>query len=212
MKCEQGGRGGREGAGLSVAPVATGCAYGRRWLPRLSGRGRCLVGSRSGQWPGADVRSRCRSSRTPGAGHGRARAVRVAAYHRQRGGGVAVHLNDSCVPGIPDVEGQLMVHNDFVTGIHDTSVEPRDLAGWAYVLDEVEAGREAVWREAARVAEIGIRLDWREDDHDRITVTVADQQTTRLAISLHMEHGWIDEQRALLDRLRTAWAHLIPGE
>ncbi|MFC9226388.1 DUF5959 family protein [Streptomyces hygroscopicus] len=130
----------------------------------------------------------------------------------KRGGGVAVHLNDSYVPGIPDVEGQLMVHNDFVTGIHDTSVEPRDLAGWAYVLDEVEAGREAVWREAARVAEIGIRLDWREDDHDRITVTVADQQITRLAISLHMEHGWIDEQRALLDRLRTAWAHLIPGE
>ncbi|MEV5986368.1 DUF5959 family protein [Streptomyces sp. NPDC052051] len=69
---------------------------------------------------------------------------------------------------------KLLVHNDFVSGVHDTYVDPRDLAGWAHVLDEVAAGRNAVWREAARVAEIGIRLDWREEDRDRITVAIAD--------------------------------------
>ncbi|MFE2677339.1 DUF5959 family protein [Streptomyces hygroscopicus] len=178
----------------------------------MSGRGRRLVGRRSGQWPGADVRPRCRSSRTPGAGHGRARAIRVAAYHRQAGRrcrGPAERLLRSGHPGRGGAaDGPQRLRDG--DSRHLRGAE--DLAGWAYVLDEVEAGREAVWREAARVAEIGIRLDWREDDHDRITVTVADQQTTRLAISLHMEHGWIDEQRALLDRLRTAWAHLIPGE
>lgn len=110
------------------------------------------------------------------------------------------------------MEGQLLVHNDFVSGVHDTYVEPRDLADWARVLDEVTAGRDAVRREGARVAEIGIRLDWREDDHDRITVTIADQQTTTPAVSLTMDRGWIDEQRLLLGRLRAAWAHLMPAE
>ncbi|MFF3288776.1 DUF5959 family protein [Streptomyces sp. NPDC003023] len=126
------------------------------------------------------------------------------------GGSVVVELNDSYAPGIPDVKGQLLVHNDFVSGVQDTYVDPTDLAGWAHVLDEVAAGNDAVWREAARVAEIGIRLDRREDDHDGITVTVADQQTTRLAVSLTVDRGWIDEQRVLLERLRTVWAHLIP--
>ncbi|MFE7713136.1 DUF5959 family protein [Streptomyces sp. NPDC057486] len=128
------------------------------------------------------------------------------------GGSVMVQLNDSYAPGIPDLQGQLLVHNDFVAGIHDTFVDPRDLAGWSHVLDEVAAGRNAVWREAARVAEIGIRLDWRENDHDRITVTIADQQTTRLAISLDVDRGWIDEQRVLLERLRAVWAHLLPAD
>ncbi|MFF1963750.1 DUF5959 family protein [Streptomyces sp. NPDC058232] len=128
------------------------------------------------------------------------------------GGSVVVELNDSYAPGIPDVKGQLLVHNDFVAGVLDTYVDPRDLAGWAHVLDEVAAGHDAVWREAARVAEIGIRLNWREDDQDGITVTVADQQTTRLALTLEVDRGWIDEQRALLERLRAVWAHLIPAE
>lgn len=128
------------------------------------------------------------------------------------GGSVVVELNDSYAPGIPDVTGQLLVHNDFVAGVLDTYVDPRDLAGWAHVLDEVAAGHDAVWREAARVAEIGIRLNWREDDHDGITVTIADQQTTRLDLSLEVDRGWIDEQRALLKRLGTIWAHLIPAD
>ncbi|MGW5277826.1 DUF5959 family protein [Streptomyces sp. NPDC004044] len=128
------------------------------------------------------------------------------------GGSVVVELNDSYAPGIPDVKGQLLVHNDFVSGFLDTYVDPTDLTGWAHVLDEVAAGHDAVWREAVRVAEIGIRLDWREADHDRITVTIADQQTTRLAISLDMDRGWIDEQRVLLDRLRAVWAHLLPAD
>ncbi|MEU0394869.1 DUF5959 family protein [Streptomyces sp. NPDC006208] len=127
------------------------------------------------------------------------------------GSSVVVELNDSYAPGIPDVKGHLLVHNDFVSGVHDTYVEPRDLAGWAHVLDQVAAGHDAVWRGAGRVAEIGIRLDWREDDHDRITVTIADQQTTRPAVSLTMDRGWIDEQRVLLERLRAVWAHLIPA-
>ncbi|GAA3627782.1 DUF5959 family protein [Streptomyces chitinivorans] len=135
--------------------------------------------------------------------------LRITGGH---GGSVVVELNDSYAPGVPDVEGRLLVHNDFVSGVHNTYVAPRDLADWARVLDEVAAGRDAVWREAARVAEVGIRLDWREDDHDRITVTIADQQTTRLAVSLTMDRGWIDEQRLLLERLRAAWAHLIPAE
>ncbi|MDR3082593.1 MAG: DUF5959 family protein [Streptomyces sp.] len=135
--------------------------------------------------------------------------LRIVGIH---GGSVVVQLNDSYAPGIPDVVGQLLVHNDFVSGLLDTYVDPRDLTGWEHVLDEVAAGRDAVWREAARVAEIGIRLNWREDDHDGITVTVADQQTTRLAVSMDVDRGWIDEQRALLDRLRAAWAHLIPEE
>ncbi|MGV9286558.1 DUF5959 family protein [Streptomyces sp. NPDC003719] len=130
----------------------------------------------------------------------------------QYGGSVVVELDDSCAPGIPDVTAQLLVHNDFVAGVLDTYVDPRDLAGWAHVLDEVAAGRDAVWREAARVAEIGIRLDWREDDHDGITVTIADQQTTRLALSLTVDPGWIDEQRALLERLGAVWAHLMPTD
>jgi hypothetical protein len=128
------------------------------------------------------------------------------------GGSVAVELDNSYAPGIPDVKGQLLVHNDFVAGVLDTYVDPRDLAGWAYVLDEVAAGHDAVWREAARVAEIGIRLNWRENDQDGITVTIADQQTTRLALSLEVDRGWIDEQRALLERLRAVWAHLIPAD
>ncbi len=128
------------------------------------------------------------------------------------GGSVVVQLNDSYAPGIPDVRGRLLVHNDFVTGIHDTDVGPEDLDDWTHVLDEVAAGRDAIWREAARVTEVGIRLDWREDEQDQITVTIDDQQTTRLAVSLEMDHGWIDEQRALLDRLRAVWAHLIPEE
>ncbi|MFB7224941.1 DUF5959 family protein [Streptomyces sp. NPDC056227] len=134
--------------------------------------------------------------------------LRVIGKH---GGSVVVQLNDSYAPNIPDVQGQLLVHNDFVSGIHDTFVEPGDLASWSHVLDEVAAGRNAVWREAARVAEIGIRLDWRENDHDRITVTIADQQTTRLAISLAVDRGWIDEQRVLLERLRAVWVKFPPG-
>ncbi|MFD8200493.1 DUF5959 family protein [Streptomyces sp. NPDC059701] len=130
----------------------------------------------------------------------------------QYGGSVVVELDDSYAPGIPDVTAQLLVHNDFVAGVLDTYVDPRDLAGWAHVLDEVAAGRDAVWREAARVAEIGIRLDWREDDQDGITVTIADQQTTRLSLSLTVAPGWIDEQRALLDRLGAVWAHLMPTD
>ncbi|MEW2295685.1 DUF5959 family protein [Streptomyces sp. NPDC006743] len=135
--------------------------------------------------------------------------LRITGRH---GGRVVVELNDSYAPGIPDVKGQLLVNNDFVAGVLDTYVDPRDLAGWAHVLEEVAAGRDAVWREAARVAEIGIRLDWREDDQDGITVTIADQQTTRLAISLEVDRGWIDEQRDLLKRLGTVWAHLIPTD
>ncbi|MFF9870313.1 DUF5959 family protein [Streptomyces sp. NPDC013953] len=129
---------------------------------------------------------------------------------RYGGASVVVQLDDSNAPGIPDTTAQLLVHNDFVSGVWTTYVEPWDLAGWEHVLDEVAAGRDAVWREAARVAEIGIRLDRREDDHDRITVTVHDQQTTGLALALDMDRGWIDEQRVLLDRLRAAWAHLVP--
>ncbi|MGY6025201.1 DUF5959 family protein [Streptomyces spinosirectus] len=128
------------------------------------------------------------------------------------GGSVVVALDDSYTPGIPDAKGQLLVHNDFVAGVLDTYVDPRDLADWAHVLDEVAAGHDAVWREAARAAEIGIRLNWREDDRDGITVTIADQQTTRLALSLEVDRGWIDEQRAMLESLRTAWAHLIPED
>lgn len=92
------------------------------------------------------------------------------------GGSVVVELNDSYAPGLPDVKGPLLVHNDFVAGVLDTSVDPRDLAGWAHALDEVTAGRNAVWREAVRVAEIGIRLNWREDDQYGITVTIADSR------------------------------------
>ncbi|MEV8395878.1 MULTISPECIES: DUF5959 family protein [unclassified Streptomyces] len=60
------------------------------------------------------------------------------------GGSVVVELNDSYAPGIPDVKGQLLVHNDFVSGVHDTYVEPRDLADWAHVLDEVLPGAGTV--------------------------------------------------------------------
>jgi hypothetical protein len=136
--------------------------------------------------------------------------MRIVGEHG--GGSVVVQLNPSYAPGIPDTVGQLSVHNDFVTGIQEISVEPTDLAGWAHVLDEVAAGRDAVWREAARVTEVGIRLARRENDHDQIRVTVADHQTTRLAVSLTMAPGWIDDQRTLLTRLRAAWAHLLPGE
>ncbi|MFF5971251.1 DUF5959 family protein [Streptomyces sp. NPDC012769] len=132
----------------------------------------------------------------------------VGAY----GGGVVLELEDSYAPGVPSVEGQLSVHSDFVAGVLDTNVLPEDLPGWAWVLDEVAAGRDAVWREFSRAPSVGIRLEWREDDHDGITVTVADQQTTRVSVTLHMERSWIDEQRALLDRLRAAWAHLLPKD
>ncbi|MFE9046484.1 DUF5959 family protein [Streptomyces sp. NPDC007818] len=126
------------------------------------------------------------------------------------GGGVAIELDESAAPGIPDTGGELMVHNDFVAGVTRTYVEPYDLARWEHVLDEVEAGRDAVWREHARVAEIGIQLVHREEDQDQITVTVADQQTTRVAINLEVNRGWIEEQRALLDRIRKAWKHVHP--
>ncbi|MEW2258183.1 DUF5959 family protein [Streptomyces sp. NPDC047869] len=51
--------------------------------------------------------------------------LRIIGKH---GGSVVVELNDSYAPGIPDVKGQLLVHNDFVSSVHDTFVEPRDLA------------------------------------------------------------------------------------
>ncbi|NGO79794.1 hypothetical protein G6045_29665 [Streptomyces sp. YC504] len=126
------------------------------------------------------------------------------------GGSVAIELDESMAPGVPDTSGELMVHNDFVAGVHHTYVEPYDLASWEHVLDEVEAGRDAVWREHARVAEIGIRLVDREEGQDQITVTVADQQTTRVAISLEVNRGWIDEQRGLLHGIREAWKHVHP--
>ncbi|MGW7316672.1 DUF5959 family protein [Streptomyces sp. NPDC054865] len=126
------------------------------------------------------------------------------------GGSVAIELDESGVSGIPDTSGQLMVHSDFVAGVTRTYVEPYDLAPWKHVLDEVEAGRDAVWREYARVAEIGIQLVDRKDDQDQITVTVADQQTTRVAISLEVNRGWIDEQRELLRAIRKVWKHAHP--
>ncbi|MEU2160680.1 DUF5959 family protein [Streptomyces chengbuensis] len=126
------------------------------------------------------------------------------------GGSVAIELDESGAPGIPDTSGALMVHNDFVAGVHHTYVEPYELATWEHVLDEVEAGRDAVWREHARVAEIGIQLTDREEDQDHITVTVADQQTTRVAISLEVDRGWIEEQRALVHEIRKVWKHVHP--
>ncbi|MFF2780342.1 DUF5959 family protein [Streptomyces sp. NPDC058052] len=126
------------------------------------------------------------------------------------GGSVAIELDESGASGIPDTSGELMVHNDFVAGVTRTYVEPYDLAAWEHVLDEVEAGRDAVWREHARVAEIGIQLVDREDDQDQISVTVADQQTTRVTISLEVNRGWIEEQRELLHEIREAWKHVHP--
>ncbi|WP_328946880.1 DUF5959 family protein [Streptomyces sp. NBC_00250] len=126
------------------------------------------------------------------------------------GGSVAIELDESGASGIPDTSGELIVHNDFVAGLTRTYVEPYDLAPWEHVLDEVEAGRDAVWREHARVAEIGIQLVDREDDQDQITVTVADQQTTRVAISMEVNRGWIEEQRELLHGIREAWKHVHP--
>ncbi|MFD4717807.1 DUF5959 family protein [Streptomyces sp. NPDC058423] len=126
------------------------------------------------------------------------------------GGSVAIELDESGAPGIPDTSGALMVHNDFVAGVHHTYVEPYELATWEHVLDEVKAGRDAVWREHARVAEIGIQLVDREEDQDQITVTVADQQTTRVAITLEVDRGWIEEQRALLHEIRKVWKHVHP--
>ncbi|MDA5280533.1 DUF5959 family protein [Streptomyces sp. NPDC054904] len=126
------------------------------------------------------------------------------------GGSVAIELDESGGSGIPDTSGELMVHSDFVAGITRTYVEPYDLAPWEHVLDEVEAGRDAVWRECARVAEIGIQLVDREDDQDQITVTVADQQTTRVAISMEVNRGWIEEQRELLHGIRRVWKHVHP--
>ncbi|MGW6536447.1 DUF5959 family protein [Streptomyces sp. NPDC055051] len=126
------------------------------------------------------------------------------------GGSVAIELAGSGTSGVPDTSGELMVHNDFVAGVTPTHVEPYDLASWEHVLDEVEAGRDAVWREHARVAEIGIQLVDREDDQDRIAVTVADQQTTRVTISLEVRRGWIEEQRAMLQEIREAWKPVHP--
>ncbi|MFJ5074011.1 DUF5959 family protein [Streptomyces sp. NPDC088553] len=49
-----------------------------------------------------------------------------------------------------------------------------------------------------------------EDDQDQISVTVVDQQTTRVTISLEVNRGWIEEQRELLHGIRRAWRHVHP--
>ncbi|MFE5924119.1 DUF5959 family protein [Streptomyces sp. NPDC056468] len=133
--------------------------------------------------------------------------LRITGKH---GGSVAIELDGSGTPGIPDTSGELMVHSDFVAGVTDTYVQPYDLAAWEHVLNEVETGRDAVWRESARVAEIGISLVDRSEEQDQITVTVADQQSTRVAIGLEVDRGWIDGQRALLHGIREAWQHVHP--
>jgi hypothetical protein len=57
---------------------------------------------------------------------------------------------------------------------------------------------------------MGIQLVDRADDQDQITVTVADQQTTRVTISLEVNCGSIEEQRELLHGIRKARKHAHP--
>jgi Family of unknown function (DUF5959) len=113
------------------------------------------------------------------------------------GNSVVLRLTEQ---GSGGLTGEIEVRSYFVSGRKETwLLVPEDLDGWETVLDDLARGDNTAWREGQRATEIWIE---REDDSDRLIVSVADRMSSLVTVELMIEvaDDWLEDHR---ERLRT---------
>ncbi|MEU2508568.1 DUF5959 family protein [Streptomyces sp. NPDC007863] len=131
--------------------------------------------------------------------------VRLAGMY---GNSVVVRVNGRDTKGDPQVlVGEIAVDTKFTKGTLPTWIFPEDLTAWRTALDELARIGSASWRKGQKAAELQIKVIDRDEDEDRVRVSVVDRSMSQSTVQvlLDLTDGWIDEQRSRLDEVQKLW-------
>ncbi|MFF4323275.1 DUF5959 family protein [Streptomyces sp. NPDC001568] len=108
-----------------------------------------------------------------------------------------LHLHDQ-------LDAEVLVTSSFVAGRLAMPLIPSDLEDWSRALDELAAGQDVCWSEDHSPR---IRIQPHNEERGAVAVHVEDLAMSYVSVFLPMglEDGWIDEQRRLLELVRTQW-------
>ncbi|MEV7442525.1 DUF5959 family protein [Streptomyces sp. NPDC091204] len=108
-----------------------------------------------------------------------------------------LHLHDQ-------LDAEVLVTSSFVTGRLAMPLIPSDLEAWPRALDELAAGQDVCWSEDHSPQ---IRIQPHNEEHGTAAVRVEDLGISCVSVFLpiSLEDGWIEEQRRLLELVRTQW-------
>jgi hypothetical protein len=116
---------------------------------------------------------------------------------------VAVLVTVPDTPGAAYLPGELVVESGFVRGRTRLAVTGADLADWGLRLDDLAADRAVQWPPSDRSPWLTVVPD------DPFMITVHDTPSTQVEVRVPVgvaAPGWLEENRARLDRVRRAWA------
>ncbi|MDX3264302.1 DUF5959 family protein [Streptomyces sp. MI02-2A] len=122
--------------------------------------------------------------------------------------GLEVKVLGRTMPGVLTLhdylDAEIVVTSGFAQGRLNVCLAPDDLDNWSQVLQELAAGRNAVWMDDGRNPEIRFELS----GHDGIAVfVVADMAAsgTSVRVSVRLAGGWAEEHQERLQHVRDAW-------
>lgn len=96
--------------------------------------------------------------------------------------------------------GEIVVETGFVSGSIPIFVGvPEDVATWQEVLDHLDAGHDASWKEDQRSAEVLIR--WEGDDRFEVTLRDRLASLTDVSVVVTASEEWFDQAYDRLDRV-----------
>ena len=121
---------------------------------------------------------------------------------------VVVRVTGRDATGDPEIlVGEISVHTKFASGALQTWIFPADLAAWETTLDSLAQGENATWRKGKRAPELHVEVAAPDLHEEQIRVSVADRMMSMTTVRALIEpsDGWVEDQRARLDRVRQAW-------
>lgn len=121
---------------------------------------------------------------------------------------VVVRVTGRDTMGDPQVlVGEISVSTKFAKGTLKNWIFPADLAAWETVLNLLVRGENATWRKDKRAPELHVDVTAPDLHEEQVRVSVVDRilSMTTVRVLIEPPEGWIEDQRALLARVRQTW-------
>ncbi|MGW1541757.1 DUF5959 family protein [Streptomyces sp. NPDC002309] len=132
--------------------------------------------------------------------------------------GLEVRVLGRSMPGVLPwhdfLDAEIVVTSGFARGRLDVCLAPEDLDSWSQAVDALAAGRDVVWMDDGRNAEIRLEPS---RENGVVVVVVADSAASRTSVRVpvRLADGWADDHHERLRRVRAVWpqevAETSPG-
>ncbi|MGX4692370.1 DUF5959 family protein [Streptomyces sp. JNUCC 63] len=102
------------------------------------------------------------------------------------------------------LECEIVIAAESLSAVFSVTLLPEDLEDWEDALTTLGSWRFAMWLTSGRTPS----LKFKPDGHDRMSVSVHDGPSSGVTVTVPLfalPTGWVDEQRALLARVREVY-------